>query len=102
MSVALQVIYPIGESTHFDFDYYLETHMPMVATHMGAHIERTLVTRGLAGGPDQPPATYAVASMVFADMDALNAAMAAGGPVIADIPNFTDTKPQMLIGEVVA
>lgn len=101
MALTLQVIYPITDSSHFDFDYYLGTHMPLVGEHMGPHIESTLVTKGLAGGPDAPPESYAVATIVFADQDSLNAAMAAAGPVIADIPKFTNTKPQMLIGEVI-
>ena len=101
MALSLQVIYPITEDTHFDMDYYLATHMPMVGEHMGAHIESTLVTKGLAGGPDVPPPFYAVATMTFADQEAMNAAMAAAPPVIADIPNFTNTQPHMLVGEVV-
>jgi uncharacterized protein (TIGR02118 family) len=101
MAMSLQVIYPITDSTQFDFDYYLGTHMPLVGEHMGPHIESVLVTKGLAGGPDAPPASYAVATMLFADKGALDAAMAVAGPVIADIPNFTNSTPQMLIGEVI-
>lgn len=102
MSLSLQVMYPITPETHFDMTYYLDTHMPIVGQHMGAHIERTLVTKGLAGGPDTPPGLYAVATMVFADQAALDAGMAAAGPVLADIPNFTNTQPMMLVGEVVS
>ncbi|MDA7428451.1 EthD family reductase [Primorskyibacter aestuariivivens] len=101
MPLSLQVIYPITDETHFDYDYYLGTHMPMVGEHMGAHIDNVLVTKGLAGGPDVPPPIYAVATMTFADQAALDAAMAAAPPVIADIANFTNTKPQMLVGEVI-
>lgn len=101
MSVSLQVLYPISDGTRFDYDYYLSTHMNLVGEHMGPHIERTLVTRGNAGGPDTPPSIYAIATIVFADQDAMGAAMKSSGPVMADIPNFTDVQPQILIGEVV-
>jgi len=101
MSVSLQVIYPVGDGTHFDHDYYAATHLPLVGEHMGPHIESTLVTKGLAGGPDTPAGFHAVATIVFADQDALNAAMAKAGPVLADLPNFTNVQPAMLIGEVV-
>jgi len=101
MSVSLQVLYPIGDKTRFDYDYYLATHMDLVGKYMGPHIERTLVTKGKAGGPDAPPAFYAVATIVFRDQDAMTAAMKVSAPVLADIPNFTDVQPQMLIGEVV-
>ncbi|WP_425097584.1 EthD family reductase [Tropicibacter sp. S64] len=101
MSATLQVIYPAAEGSRFDMDYYTETHLPMVGTHWGPLIERTLVTRGLAGGPDVPAGYHAIASIVFKDADALNTALETGGPLIADIENFTDCPVQMLIGEVV-
>lgn len=101
MPVSLQVIYPVLDGTHFDFDYYLGTHLPLVGEHMGAHIQSTLVTKGLAGGPDTPPGTYAVATILFADQAAMDAALKASQPVLDDIANFTDTKPEMLFGEVV-
>lgn len=101
MAVSLQVMYPTTDGTSFDYDYYFDKHMSIVGEHMGDHVQSTLVTKGLAGGPDTPPGMYAVASIVFADQAAMDAAMAKSGPVLADIPNFTNTQPQMLIGEVV-
>lgn len=102
MHVSLQVLYPIGDETHFDYDYYFKTHMGLVRQHMGSRLESTLVTKGVAGGTDTPPSIYAIATMVFADQAAMDAAMKASGPVLADIPNFTNTRPQMLIGEVIS
>lgn len=99
MAITLQVLYPISDGTTFDDSYYAGTHMDLVAQHMGQHISDTVVTKGLAGGPDTPPAFHAVATMIFADMAALDAAMATAGPVLADIPNFTNAAPQMLIGQ---
>lgn len=101
MAIALQVLYPVGSDTSFDFDYYVRTHLKLVQEHMGAHIDRTVVTRGLAGGPDTPPGYHATASIIFADQSAMDAAMAVSGPVIADVPNFTNVKPDILIGEVI-
>lgn len=40
--------------------------------------------------------------MTFADQAALDSALAAAGPALADIPNFFSGHPQMLIGEVAA
>ena len=101
MRMSLQVVYPVGDDTNFDHAYYCDTHLPLVGKHIGAHIESTLVTKGLAGGPDTPAPFHAVATMVFADRSALDAALDTAGPVLADIPNFTNSRPQMLIGEVV-
>ena len=101
MSTSLQVLYPIVEGTNFDYDYYLNKHMPMVGEAIGEHIQSTLVTKGVAGGPDTAAGYYAIATIVFADQSAMDAAMANMGPAIEDFPNFTSTQPQMLIGEVV-
>lgn len=101
MPVSLQVAYPADNGSTFDFAYYLETHMKMVGEHMGAFIDHTIVTKGLAGGPDTPPPFHAIATIVFKDQAAMNAAMKASGPVVADIPNFYDAAPKMLIGDVV-
>ncbi|MCJ7871793.1 EthD family reductase [Marinovum sp. 2_MG-2023] len=103
MALSLQVLYPATDGTTFDMDYYLGTHIPMVGEHMGAFIENVLVTKGLGGGaPDAPAQYHAVATMTFADKDALNAALAAAPPVVADIANFTNVEPQMMVGEVIA
>ncbi|MGX9351528.1 EthD family reductase [Shimia sp. W99] len=102
MAVSLQVIYPVADGSTFDFDYYLSTHFDLVGEHMGPHIASTVVTKGVAGGPDTPAGYHAIATITFADQNAFKAAMAASGPVMADVPNFTNVKPDVLIGEVVA
>lgn len=102
MAMSLQVMYPIADDTTFDYDYYFATHMKLVAQYMGTNLQSTFVTKGLAGGPKTPPGFYAIATMVFGDQAAMDAAMAASGPVLADIPNFTNCQPQMLVGQVVA
>lgn len=100
MALSLQVLYTTENGTTFDHAYYASTHMPIVTEHMGPHIEKTLITKGLAGGPDTPAGYHAIATMTFADQGALDAAMAAAGPALQDIPNFFSGDPKMLIGEV--
>ena len=102
MAVTLQVLYPITDGSTFDDAYYAKAHMDIVGEHMGPHIESTVVTKGIAGGPDTPPGFHAIATIVFADQGAMDAAMAVAAPVLADIPNFTNVKPQMLIGHTYA
>jgi uncharacterized protein (TIGR02118 family) len=101
MAVSVQVLYPVGEGTTFDYDYYLSQHMAIVGDAIGEYIESTLVTKGLAGGPGVPAGYHAIATIVFANQSAMDAALANVGPALDDIPNFTNTQPQMLIGEVV-
>ena len=101
MTTSLQVLYPQTEGTTFDHDYYVNTHLPLVAKHMGPHIQATQACKGLAGGPEQPAGYYIIVTMTFADPAALDAAMAQAGPVLEDIPNYYNAEPVMLIGEVV-
>jgi uncharacterized protein (TIGR02118 family) len=102
MPIALQVVYPIMDGTKFDFEYYTKTHMPMVREVVGQFMIGTTITKGLASGPDTPPGFHLIATHVFADQQAFDAGMAVAGPVLADIPNFTNVQPQMLIGEVLS
>ncbi|MFT7623970.1 MAG: hypothetical protein ACI9WU_003156 [Myxococcota bacterium] len=100
MTVSLQVLYSTADGTTFDHDYYASTHMGLVGEHIGIHIDQTIIVKGLAGGPDTPPAFHAIATMTFVDQAALEAALGAAAPVLADIPNFFSGQPQMLIGQV--
>ncbi|TCL08224.1 uncharacterized protein (TIGR02118 family) [Shimia isoporae] len=102
MSIALQVLYPATDGTKFDHDYYTSTHMDLVEQHMGPHVASTVVTKGLGGGgPDAPAPFHAIATIIFPSQEAMGAAMDAAGPVMQDIPNFTDVQPQVMVGEVV-
>lgn len=99
MGMTVQAIYPISEGATFDYDYYVETHIPMVKDVFGAHgLSAISASKGLAGGPDAPPGYFAVATMVFPDEASMGAALGAAGPVLADIPNFTTVQPDLLIG----
>jgi uncharacterized protein (TIGR02118 family) len=102
MAVSVQVIYPITEGTTFDYDYYADKHMKLVDQTMGPHLQSMVVTKGLAGGPDTPPDFFAVATFVFADEAAMNAAMANSGALGEDLANFTNVAPKFLIGAVIA
>ncbi|MBO9406744.1 EthD family reductase [Shimia sp. R9_1] len=102
MAVSLQVLYPVGEGTTFDHAYYASTHMDLVREHMGPHMVSAQASKGLAGGPNVPSPFHAIATILFEDQAAMDAAMCAAGPVMADIPNFTNVQPQIMIGEVMS
>tara|TARA_R110002020_G_scaffold104547_25_gene244571 strand:+ start:475 stop:771 length:297 start_codon:yes stop_codon:yes gene_type:complete len=98
----MQVIYPATEGSTFDHDYYLSTHMKIVGETMGPHVETTIVTKGVAGGPGVAPGFHAIATMTFKDQATMDEALKASGAAVKDIPNFYNAQPQMLFGEVVA
>ncbi|PWJ21354.1 EthD family reductase [Jannaschia seohaensis] len=98
MTVTVQVLYPTGDGVTFDMDYYTGTHLPMVGEHWGPHMADGLITRGVASGDGGAPDFHAIATVVFADQAAMDAAMAAAGPLLEDIPNFYGAKPVILVG----
>ena len=101
MRVSVQVLYPTDGNTTFDHDYYAKTHMALVEKHMSGHIAQATITKGIAGGADTPAPYHAVATMVFADAATRDAALDVAGPVLSDIPNFTNATPIVLMGELV-
>ncbi|NIZ12497.1 EthD family reductase [Phaeobacter sp. HF9A] len=101
MSVSLHVLYPASPDAEFDYEYYEKTHLPLVEEHMGDLMETVEASRGLAGGPDVPPPYLLIATITFPDMEALDQAMGkAGGIVADDVANFTNVRPQILVGDV--
>ncbi len=99
MSVTVQAFYPVSEGTTFDAEYYGSTHLTLAKELIGDLTESILLTKGLAGGPDVPPGFHATVTLVFADGAAMEEAMGKFGPLLEDIPNFTNSEPVMLIGE---
>jgi len=97
-------IYPKKESYRFDFDYYLNTHMPM-------SIERLSKAKGFRGvsverGVDiaEPRIESSYVAMCHYYFDTLENFMAAFMPHAAelqgDIVNYTDIQPIIQINEV--
>lgn len=99
MTATMQVLYPVSEGTTFDYDYYLATHVPLVTEHMGDLIESHSFIKGVAGGPNVPPGFHGIFTAKYKDMATLQAALSKSGPVSADVKNFTNVRPTVLIGE---
>jgi uncharacterized protein (TIGR02118 family) len=99
--VKLSVMYPNQPDARFDNEYYLHTHMPMVARVLGPLMKRGVVDRGLPT-PEGPAPYLYVAHLFFESMENFQAAMAQHGATLqADIPNYTDIRPVIQLSEVV-
>ena len=100
MSAIITVLYPNRQEAKFDLDYYLRHHMPMVMDRFGPHGMQGWRVAEITETPSgEPPAFMISAMLEFTDVDAFHAALkAAGEPVLADVPRFTDTSPVFLIG----
>ncbi|CAH0003039.1 unnamed protein product [Clonostachys byssicola] len=85
------VIYPSGHK--FDLDYYLNTHMPLVAREWGsAGLTGYEVVQFTEGGAYQIQAV-----LKWTSLDAWN--KASKDVVLGDIPNFTTAPATLLTGE---
>ena len=100
--MSVVVLYPNQPGSRFDLDYYVDRHLPLVRARlepMGMRSMTYTVERAL--DPAAPAQTYRLlADLRFDDMDSLSRALQAhGAETQADIANFTDVAPVILIGE---
>ena len=98
--IRVNVMYPKQDGGSFDYDYYLNTHMPLVGKRWSDVLRGMEVYRGLsgAGGADEPYVT--VASLKFDSVEAFQQALDADAPeIMGDIPNFTNIDPVVQIEE---
>jgi uncharacterized protein (TIGR02118 family) len=100
MTKSFQIAYSKENGTTFDYEYYMKNHMDLLSTGMALHWESVQVTKGLSGGPDTPAPFHAITTVLYKDQAALEASMALAGPAFADVPNYYDGQPTVLIGEV--
>ena len=100
--IKVTVFYPNGPGKTFDMNYYLSSHMPMVKQLIGAAVKGIAVDEGLGGGePGAPPPYLAIGHLFFESIDAFQLAFAThGGPIVADVPNYTNSQPVIQVNEV--
>lgn len=96
------VSYPTTAGARFDLDYYLNTHIPLVARLMGGAMQGWAVDQGLAGGaPGSAPEFTIQAHLLCDSVEAFQAAMAShGAEIMADVKNYTDIPPRIQINQV--
>jgi uncharacterized protein (TIGR02118 family) len=101
--IVFTVMYPNEPGKRFDMDYYCSTHIAMVKEKVGDALKRVSVERGLSGAAPGSSAGYAVVChLEFDCIEDLHTYMAPHDAVLgADVPNFTDIKPQFQISEVI-
>ena len=92
------VLYPNHEGARFDARYYADHHAKLAADIWSPEKVELVEGVGGAGGGASPYAL--VAHFHFASAEAMGQAMASDRrpELVADIPNFTDITPQIMIG----
>jgi uncharacterized protein (TIGR02118 family) len=99
--IRVSIFYPQGGK--FDQDYYAAKHMPMVAEKAGAALLRYEIDKGVAGmAPGTPAPFVAIGHMYFNSVPEFQQAFAPhAAEIMADVPNYTDLRPQIQISEIV-
>ncbi|KAG0653047.1 hypothetical protein D0Z07_0291 [Hyphodiscus hymeniophilus] len=95
MATTITLIYP---AVDFDLKYYLNSHMPMVAKTW----KNKGLTRWTVSEIDPSSGNSTQCILEFTSADAFQKAMAEDeAQIMGDIPNYTQGKPQIIIGKIV-
>ena len=99
--IRVTVSYPATAGATFDHAYYESRHRELVQSLMGPHgLVRVEMDRGLSDGSGKPAPVVAAAHLLFPDMESFQAAMGVAGKAVnADIRNYTNIVPSILISE---
>lgn len=100
--IRVTVSYPASAGQRFDHTYYQTSHAALIRELLEPHgLRRVDIDQCLADGAGHPPPIVAAAHMLFDDLDAFKAGMAAAGKALAvDLKNYTDTVPTVVISSV--
>jgi uncharacterized protein (TIGR02118 family) len=99
--IVVSVTYPNSDQARFDFDYFRDTHMPLIRKLLSdSGLEDLRAFRGASAPNGGPAAHRAVSLLSFASLDGFKSGITKHGPAIfADRPNFTDIQPLFQINE---
>jgi uncharacterized protein (TIGR02118 family) len=102
--IKISILYPNAQTARFDFDYYLNQHIPLASKLLGEHsgYKGVSVERGLSGAMPNTEATYlAMCHFLFdSSEDFMAAFMPHAALLQGDIINYTDIMPVIQISEV--
>jgi uncharacterized protein (TIGR02118 family) len=101
--IKVSVMYPHTPNARFDHDYYRDKHMPLVKRLLGDNCRYYTIDKGLAGGaPGAPPAYVGMCHLFCDSVEAFQTGFGPNvGEIMADVQNYTDISPVLMISEVV-
>lgn len=100
--IRITVSYPATAEQRFDHGYYQTHHAALIRELLSPHgLVRVEIDQCLSDGAGDAPPTVAAAHMLFDNLAAFQAGMAASGSALAkDMKNYTDTVPVVVISEM--
>lgn len=97
------ILYPNGDGMTFDMEYYKTNHMPMLAELFGETLKDYEIDEGKAGRTPEGAVPYlAIGYLYFDSLEIYRAEFKKHGEaIVSDIPNYTNSRPQIQISEVI-
>ncbi len=93
--ISVLIMYPKTADSTFDMDYYTSTHMPMLADALGD------ACQGWGASTVKSDKWAAYGWAMVDSQEAFDTAMAAhGAKIMADVANYTNVAPELLVGDV--
>ena len=93
--ISVVILYPKSDDSTFDMDYYTSKHMPLLVESLGDACK--------GWGVSGPAHKYHAVGWAMVDSQAaFDAAMAERGKeILGDVANYTNVRPEMIVGEIV-
>jgi uncharacterized protein (TIGR02118 family) len=91
--IRVTFLYPKTDESTFDMDYYTSTHMPMLAAALGDDCQSWGADK-ITSGPYE-----AIGWALVSSAEAFEAR--AGDEIRADVANYTNVRPDVVMGDVV-
>ncbi len=100
--IQLNIIYPKKENATFNWDYYLNIHMPLSIKLHGEALKGCTIARGLEGIEPAPVAYIALTTMLFESVQSFIEAFTPHAETLqGDMKNYTNIQPVIQFSEVV-
>ena len=101
--IKVSVMYPNSKQATFDLNYYQNTHMPLVQKLVGDAVKEVAIDSGVAGGMPGTDAPFvAIGHMLFDSIESFQQSFTPHAQeILADIPNYTNTQPQVQISQII-
>jgi uncharacterized protein (TIGR02118 family) len=99
--IRVNIFYPNSPDAKFDMAYYTTKHMPMVK-RLVSSCKGIAAEQGLGGGtPGSKPTYIAIGHLLFDTVEAFQSDFPPHATeIMADIPNYTNTRPVIQISQI--
>ncbi len=103
--ITVTAIYPRQEGATFDFDYYTNSHLPLVASVWRDYgLSKVTGLKGVSAVDGSEAPYLAIALLEFESIEALQKALAAADSarIMADLGNYTTIPPILQVNEILS